>query len=134
MYIVSSNVVLYLLFWLHGDGESLFSLQMWMQQNHSMSIIEANLKDHSTRYTSSPLTCEISCQHHLSTSEETMLNNCLNFTTTIPYLTLIVPTEEVTLKIHTIQAEQLRWKMRQALEKTQLPKSDITREAKWLLK
>ena len=53
-----------------------------------------------------------------------MLNKDLNFAT---YLDLIASIEDVALKIPKAKAEELRWKVRQALEKSKPPKSNISK-------
>ena len=75
--------------------------------------------------------------HQLTTSEESVLNNGLNFAMTIkwiPYLDLIALIKEPTLKIHKAQADELRFKVRQALEKSKLLKSNISKEERIALK
>ena len=69
-------------------------------------------------------------KRHLTTSEKSMLNKGLNFTTTIqwiPYLDLIAPIEDAALKIPKARANELKWKVRQALEKSKPPKPNISK-------
>ena len=57
-----------------------------------------------------------------------MLNKGFNFATTIkriPYLDLIAPIEDTALEIP--KADELRWKVRQALEKSKPPKPNISK-------
>ena len=71
----------------------------------------------------------------LSHSEETVLNKGLNFATTtncIPYLDIITHVEELALRIPTTQGNEIRWKVRQVLEKAKPPKSNITQRINWL--
>ena len=66
-----------------------------------------------------------------------MLNNGLNFATTIkriPYLDLIAPIEDAALKIPKARADELRWKVRQALEKSKPPKPNISKTERQALK
>lgn len=59
----------------------------------------------------------------LSASEESVLNKGLKFATTIrhvPYLDVVTLVEEAALKISKVQADELKSKMRQALEKDKL--------------
>lgn len=65
---------------------------------------------------------------------ESVLNKCINFTTTIrhvSYIDIIAPVEEVDLKVLKAQANE---KVRQALEKAKLLKSNITREERSAVK
>ena len=67
-------------------------------------------------------------KRQLTTPEKLVLNKGLDFTTTIkrvPYLYLIAPIEDAALKIPKAQADELKWKVRQALEKSKPPKSNI---------
>ena len=71
-----------------------------------------------------------------STSEESLLNKCLNFATTIkwiPYLDLVAPIEEAALKILKVQADELRWKEGQAPEKLKPPKLNISKEERFAI-
>ena len=66
-----------------------------------------------------------------------MLNKGLNFATTIkriPYLDLIAPIENAALKIPKARADELRWKVRQALEKSKPPKPNISKTKRQALK
>ena len=59
-----------------------------------------------------------------------MLNKGLNFATTIkriPYLDLIAPIEDAVLIVPKAKADELRWKVRQALEKSKPPKPNISK-------
>ncbi|XP_029643909.1 uncharacterized protein LOC115218298 [Octopus sinensis] len=74
---------------------------------------------------------------HLESSEEAVLNKGLKFATTIkriPYLDIIVPIEEIAIKIPKAQGDELRWNVRQVLEKAKLPKPNITKEEKFAIK
>ena len=64
-------------------------------------------------------------KRQLTTLEKSVLNKGLNFATTIkriPYLDLIAPIKDAALKIFKARADELRWKVRQALEKSKPPK------------
>ena len=63
-----------------------------------------------------------------------MLNKSLNFKTIkwIPYLDLIALIKEATMKIPKAQADELRWKVRQAIEKPKPPKPNILKATKLL--
>ena len=66
-----------------------------------------------------------------------MLNKGLNFATTIkqiPYLDMIAPIEEAALNIPQARADELRWKVRQVLEKSKSPKPNITKEERLAIK
>ena len=66
----------------------------------------------------------------LTNLEKSVLNKGLNFATTIkriPYLDHIVPIEDATLKIPKAMADELRWKVRQALEISNPPKPNISK-------
>ena len=66
-----------------------------------------------------------------------MLNKGLNFATTIkriPYLDLIASIEDAALKIPKVRADELRWKVRQALEKSKPPKPNISKTERQALK
>ena len=59
-------------------------------------------------------------KRQLTTPEKLVLNKGLNFATTIkriPYLDLIASIEDAGLKIPKASVDELRWKVRQALEK-----------------
>ena len=59
-------------------------------------------------------------KYQLTTSEESVLIKALNFATAIKRnlnLDLIVPIKEAALKIPKTRTDELRWTMRQALEK-----------------
>ena len=61
----------------------------------------------------------------------------LNFATTIkwiPYLDLIASIEDAALKIPKTQANELRWKVRQALEKSKPPKTNISKSERLVIK
>ena len=63
-------------------------------------------------------------KRHLNQTEEAVLNKGLGFAVTnqrIPYLDLIAPLEKVTPLLPKIQAEELRWKFKQVLEKAVPP-------------
>ena len=85
---------------------------------------------------SSRCCCQCSkCQ--LTASEKTVLNKGLNFATTIkqiPYLDLIAPIEEAALNIPQAQEDELRWKVRQVLEKSKPPNPNITKEERLAIK
>ena len=65
--------------------------------------------------------------------ENSVLNKGLNFTMTkwIPYLDLIAFVKEAASKIPYAQADELRWKVSQALEKWKPPKPNISK-GEWL--
>ena len=76
-------------------------------------------------------------KQQLSTPEKSMLNKGLNFATTIkqiPYLDLIAPIEDAALKIHKAKADEQRWKVRQALEKSKPPKPNISKTERQAIK
>ena len=69
-------------------------------------------------------------KRQLTTPEKSALNKGLNFATTIkriPYLDLIAPIEDTALKIPKARADELRSKVRQALEKSKPPKPNISK-------
>ena len=69
------------------------------------------------------------CQ--LTTSEKSVLNKGLNFAMTtkrIPYFDLIAPIKEAGLKILKAWADELRWKVRHVLEKSNPPKPNISKD------
>ena len=62
-------------------------------------------------------------KEQLTTPKKSVLNKGLNFANTIkwiPYLDLITSIEDAALKIPKAQADDLRWKVRQALEKSKI--------------
>lgn len=66
-------------------------------------------------------------QHQLSTYEESLINKSLSFATTInwvPYLDIISPIEEIESNIPQAQADNLRWKVSQRLEKAKHREAD----------
>ena len=66
-----------------------------------------------------------------------MQNKGLNFATTIkriPHLDLIAPIEDAALKIPKARADELRWKVRQTLEKSKSPKPNISKTERKALK
>ncbi|XP_029646753.1 uncharacterized protein LOC115220750 [Octopus sinensis] len=74
---------------------------------------------------------------YLESSEEAVLNKGLDFATTIKrisYLYIIAPIEERAVKIPKVQGDELRWKVRQVLEKAKLPKPNITKEETIVIK
>ena len=76
-------------------------------------------------------------KRQLTTPEKSVLNKGLNFATTIkriPYLDLIAPIEGAALKIPKPRADELRWKVRQALEKSKPPKPNISETERQVLK
>ena len=69
-------------------------------------------------------------KRQLKTPEKSALKKCLNFATIIKrilYLDLIVPIDDEALKIPNARADELRWKARQALEKSKPPKPNISK-------
>ena len=69
-------------------------------------------------------------KRQLTTSEKSVLNKDLNFATTIkwmPYLDLIALIEVVALNISKACVDELRWKVRQALEKSKSLKPNISK-------
>ena len=52
----------------------------------------------------------------------------------IPYLDLIASIEDAALKIPKAKADELRWKVRQALEKSKPPKPNISKTERQALK
>ena len=87
--------------------------------------------DENSKYENpSPLiTSESHCQHQQAT-EKSVLNKGLNFTTTIkliPYLDLITQIKDAALKIPKAWADELRWKVRQALKKSKPPKPNVSK-------
>ena len=76
-------------------------------------------------------------KRQLTTPEKSVLNKGLNFATTIkriPYLDLIAPIEDAALKIPKARADELKWKVRQALEKSKPPKPNISKTDRQALK
>ncbi|XP_029653438.1 uncharacterized protein LOC115226568 [Octopus sinensis] len=74
---------------------------------------------------------------HLGSSEEAVLNKGHNFATTIkriPYLDIIASIEEITVKIPKARGDELRWKVRQVLEKAKLSEPNITKEETFAIK
>ena len=66
----------------------------------------------------------------LTTPEKSVLHKGLNVAITIkwiPYIDLIAPTEDAALKIPKAQADELRWKVKQALEKSKTLKPNISK-------
>ena len=73
----------------------------------------------------------------LTTLEKSVLNKGLNFATTIkwiPYLDLIAPIEDATLKIPKARTDELRRKVRQSLQKSKPPKPNISKTERQSLK
>ena len=69
-------------------------------------------------------------KRQLTTPEKLVLNKGLNFATTIkriPYLDLIASIEDAIFKIPKARADEIRWKVRQALEKPKPPKPNISK-------
>ena len=69
--------------------------------------------------------------------EKSVLNKGLNFATTIKqisFLDLIAPIEDAAVKILRAMADELRWKVRQALEKSKAPKPNISRSERLAIK
>ena len=76
-------------------------------------------------------------KRQLTTPEKSVLNKGLNFATIIkwiPYLDLIVPIEDAALKIPKAGTNELRWKVRQALEKSKPPKPNISKTKRQAIK
>ena len=76
-------------------------------------------------------------KRQLTTPEKLLLNKGLNFATTIkriPYLDLIALIEDAALKIPKASADELRWKVRPALEKSKPPKPNISKTERHALK
>ena len=76
-------------------------------------------------------------KRQLTTPEKLVPNKGLNFATTIkriPYLDLIASIEDAALKIPKASADELRWKVRQALEKSKLLKRNISKTERQALK
>ena len=68
-------------------------------------------------------------KRQLTIPEKSVRNEGLNFATTIkriPYLDLIAPIEDAASKISKDQVDELRWKVRQALEKSKPSKPNIS--------
>ena len=73
----------------------------------------------------------------LTTSEKSVQNKGLNFATTvkrIPYLELIAPIEDTGMKIPKARADELRLKVRQALEKSKPLKPNISKMERQAIK
>ena len=69
-------------------------------------------------------------KRQLTTPEKSMLNKDLNFATTIkrfPYLDPIASIKDTAFKIPKARADELRWQVRQTLEKSKLPKPNISK-------
>ena len=67
----------------------------------------------------------------LTTAEETILNKGLNFATStkrINNMDIVASIEETSSRIGREQGDELRWKVRQALEKAKSPKANTTKE------
>ena len=76
-------------------------------------------------------------KRQLTTPEKSEQNKGLNLATTIkqtPYLDLIAPIEDAALKISKAQADELRWKVSQALEKSKPPKPNISKSERLTIK
>ena len=76
-------------------------------------------------------------KRQLTNLEKSVLNKGLNFATTIkriPYLDLIAPIEDAVLIVPKAKADELRWKVRQALEKSKPPKPNISKTERQALK
>ena len=85
----------------------------------------------------SPVEAIVNINKRQLTTEKSMLNKGLNFANTIkriPYLDLIAPIEDASLKIPKAQADELRWKVRQALEKSESPKPNISKAERQAIK
>ena len=70
-------------------------------------------------------------QRQLTPDEENVLNKGLNFATSIRHinhLDIIAPIEEAASRIGQEKGDELRWKVRQALEKAKTPKPNLTRQ------
>ena len=76
-------------------------------------------------------------KRQLTTHEKSVLNKGLNFATTIkriPYLDLIASIEDAALKIPKASANEQKWKVRQALEKSKPPKPNISESERLVIK
>ena len=76
-------------------------------------------------------------KRQLTTLEKSVQNKGLNFATAIkriPYLDLIAPIEDADLKIPKARADELRWEVRQAREKSKPPKPNISKTKRQALK
>ena len=76
-------------------------------------------------------------KRQLTTPEKLMVKKGLDFATTIkriPYLDLIAPIDDTALKIPKARSDELIWKVRQALEKSKPPKSNISKTERQVLK
>ena len=76
-------------------------------------------------------------RRQLTTPEKLVLNKGLNFATTIkriPYLDIIASIEDAALKIPKASTDELRWKVRQVLEKSKPPKPNISKTERQALK
>ena len=76
-------------------------------------------------------------KRQLTTLEKSVQNKGLNFATTIkriPYLDLIAPIEDATLKILKARADEQRWKVRQALKNSKPPKPNISKMERQAIK
>ena len=76
-------------------------------------------------------------KRQLTTPEKLVQNKGLNFATTIkqiPFLDLIASVEDATLKIPKARVDELRWKVRQALEKSKPQKPNISKTERQALK
>ena len=85
----------------------------------------------------SPVEAIVNISKRYLTPENSVLNKGLNFANTIkriPYLNLIVPIEGTALKIPKARADELRWKVRRALEKSKPPKPSISKTERLALK
>ena len=70
----------------------------------------------------------------VTTLEETVLNEGLNFIKQIPYLDLIAPIADAALKIPRAWDDELKWKVRQVFEKSKPPKPNISKAERLAIK
>ena len=73
-------------------------------------------------------------KRQLTTPEKLVLNKGLNFATTIKRIPYLASIEDTALKIPKARADELKWRVRQALEKSKPPKPNISKTERQALK
>ena len=116
-----------------------YEQEFHMFKAHQITKLEkmktTNMK---TQFHYSPMEAIVNIRKwQLTTLEKSVLNKGLNFATIIqriPYLDLIAPIKDAALKIPKARADELRWKVRQALEKSKPPKLNISKTERQAVK
>ena len=108
-----------------------YKQEFHMVKAHQITKLE-KMKNTNTKIQShySPVEAIVNISKRQLTPEKLVLNKGLNFVTTIkriPYLDLIASIEDAALKIPKASADELRWKVRQALGKSKPPKPNISK-------